>query len=294
MTAASLPENAPPFQHLTVIGCGLIGGSFLMAAREAWPELDIQAVDRDGETLRYLLKHEHVNRVSLTLPEAFEESHLVVLATHLSGMKQVLPQLADRVRGGDILVSDVGSCKRSLVELGESLLPGQFIGGHPMAGKEHAGVQHATSLLFTNKRYLLCPPAALLESDLLRRLQRFLTGFGVRLATVKPCEHDRIMAHVSHLPQLYAVLLGNLLFDNNAKHLLSYHGGGMDDQLRLTGSPYAMWGDIYRENADNMRDVLSEIIDKLTLMRDHLDGPELADWFERANTVYHLYHGQRR
>ena len=278
-----------PFEHLTIIGAGLIGGSIAMAAKNAFPPLHIRVVDPDEETLQYALRHGIADDVSRTLPASWEENHLVVLATHLRAAQQLLNDLAQTLAPGDadITVTDVGSCKRRIFQTGKACLPGRFIAGHPMAGREFSGIGNATALLFAGKSWLLCPDEATVDQVRLERLKAFLQGFRAIPRTLDPASHDEYMAYVSHLPQLYSILLTNLLDGHQPGRLLSYHGGGIDDQLRLAASPYAMWGEVFAENADNLRAVLSELGGLMAQAAPLLDQPDgLARWFERSNRLH--------
>jgi prephenate dehydrogenase len=282
-----------PLKQLTVIGLGLIGGSFAMAVRERFPEWQIQGVDPNAEALQYALKHQVIDKASLTLPENWDEGQLIVLACHLSPSLEVLKQLAPLVQGKNILVTDIGSCKQEITELGKTLLPTQFIAGHPMAGKEFSGIEHATALLFAGKSYLLCPHSET-ESHWLETLKGLIKSLGGVPRLIDAEKHDKYMAYVSHLPQLYSVLLTNLLYRNEPGHLVAYHGAGLDDQLRLAASPYAMWGDVLLHNADNMVHVLMElrgIIDEaIPLLKE---PGALEGWFTRANEIHRQFQTMR-
>ncbi len=292
------------FEQLTVIGLGLIGGSLAMAAREQFPLLKIHGIDPNAEALQFGLKHGILNSVSLDLapPGAstlWPENHLIVLACHLSAEQTHLKALAPQIRGQAITVTDIGSCKQAICGLGAQLLPGQFIGGHPMAGKEFSGIEHATSLLFAGKPYLLTP-----ESDTpperLEQLQSFVSRLGGKLRLIDPEKHDHYMAYVSHLPQLYAILLAQVLNRNEPGHLLGYHGAGLDDQLRLAGSPYAMWHEIFEQNQSNLhtallqlRDVIDEVLPLLDNLAEPLpvgaDNP-WHEYFTEANRIQKQFH----
>ena len=273
------------FEQVTVIGLGLIGGSFAMAVKERHPEIVVNAVDPVSETLQFALRHRIADEVSLTPPNKLEGRHLVVLAAHLSANRELLTELAPKVAGQpDVLITDVGSCKRLIVALGAELLPEQFIGAHPMAGKERSGIEHATSLLFAGKTFLLCPHTAT-PADRLASLQSFFESLGARPQVLEASNHDRTMAFVSHLPQLYATALSHTLMQQDAGHLLRYHGGGLDDQMRLAASPYAMWREVFEENADNLQEALTAL--NTNLSRFPLtDAVELAAWFEQANLLH--------
>ncbi|MDX2084189.1 MAG: prephenate dehydrogenase/arogenate dehydrogenase family protein [Candidatus Melainabacteria bacterium] len=288
-----------PFQQLTVVGLGMIGGSVAMAARERWPDLVIRAVDSNAEALQFGLRHDIVNQVQLgELPTDWGDDasgeHLVVLASHLSVNEVTLQALAPRVQGRAVVVTDLGSCKRRIVELGDRLLPGQFIGAHPMAGKEKAGIDHATALMFTGKTFIVCPTPANQQAPALERLKLFIQGLGARPTELDATIHDQYMAYVSHLPQLYSILLTNLIAKHEPARLLTYHGGGIDDQLRLAASPYGMWGDIFSQNADHLRQVLDEMMQLLQQARQDLDQPEMAQWFQTANHMHQAFHALRQ
>lgn len=292
--------SAPSFKHLTVIGLGLIGGSLAMAARSRFPEWQISGIDPQAEALQYALKHKIIDQASLALPTDFAEDHLIILAAHLTANLDILEQIAPHVQGKRIVVTDIGSTKREIAELGQKLLPSQFIPGHPMAGKEFSGIEYATDLLFAGKAYLFCPHADT-EPEALEALKAFVQALGALPRLIDAERHDRYMAYVSHLPQLYAILLTNLLYRHEPGHLLAYHGGGLDDQLRLAASPYGMWGDVMSRNADNLTAVLNELrtmIDEvIPLLENGQVGQGSQDsleaWFARSNEVHRQFHAIR-
>ncbi len=292
-----MPETALPFKGLTVIGLGLIGGSIAMAAKERFPDWHITGVDPQASTLQYALKHQVIDQAALTIPEAFDRDQLIVIACHLTPSLNVLEQLAPKVQGKNILVTDIGSCKQAIAQLGQALLPTQFIAGHPMAGKEFSGIAHATPLLFAGKSYLLSPHAQS-DAERVEQLKSFIQALGATPKLIDAEKHDRYMAYVSHLPQLYSVMLTQLLYQNEPGHLMAYHGAGLDDQLRLSASPYSMWGDVLFQNADNLETALlglRNLIDEaLPILRTATANPAaLEQWFIRANEMHQQFLGMR-
>lgn len=287
------------------MGTGLIGGSFIMAARESFPDLIIHAVDPDEETLQYLLKTSIVDTVSRHRPTHFEPNHLVVLAAHLNTNLNLLHTLAPIVQeSDDVLITDIGSCKQTLCDAADTLLPLHFVGGHPLAGKEFSGIQHATSLLFSGKPYAVCPPANYHKSphvtlNVERLLQFIEVGLRAKVGLMDRHQHDKAMAYVSHFPQLYATLLTNLLAQNRPGDLLGFHGAGMDDQLRLAASPYAMWQHVFEQNKDNLLTVIQQskaLLEQAEAMLLNSPDPThisktdttetMEHWFTRANTIH--------
>lgn len=301
-----MSESDLPFKRLTIFGLGLIGGSLAMAARERFPDWQIQGVDLHAETLQYALRSRIIDKAALNIGEAatwFEsaspdEPQLIVLAAHLDQNLELLELLAPLVRGRPFLVTDIGSCKRRIAELGQKLLPIEFIAGHPMAGREFSGIEGATPLMFVGKAYLLCPHSQP-DSQRLEWLQAFVKGLGANPRLIDAERHDRYMAYVSHLPQLYAVMLTNLLYRHEPGHLLAYHGGGLDDQLRLAASPHRMWGQVFAQNEDNMAAVLTELRQMIDEVLPLLDGGANAKnetmklWFARANEVHRQFQAIR-
>jgi prephenate dehydrogenase len=305
-SVAATGAGAVVFSHLTVVGLGLIGGSLAMAARAHYPQLVIRGVDPDAATLQQALNQGLINQAALELPTEYATAetldggsghHLVILAAHLGINETLLPTLARSVAGQPVFITDVGSCKRDIVALGQELLPTQFVGGHPMAGREKGGLASATELLFAGKRFMITPYSSAEpksgQSAAIAAVSGFMAGLTMRPTILPPEDHDHAMAYVSHLPQLYAVLLTNLIANHQPGRLLSYHGGGIDDQLRLAASSHAMWGDVYRQNADNMRDVLDEMIDHLNRLKDELDTPGLAQWFATSNEIHQAFHAMK-
>ena len=289
---SSFLATPSPFEQVTIIGSGLIGGSFawLMRERFSTETLHITLVDKDEKALQSALRKGIASVAQQSLPDTFGGSHLVVLATHLDSNEALLPEVAKRVQGTDVLVTDIGSVKRGIVDLGFELLPHAFVGGHPMAGREKQGLEHASSLLFFQKRFLLTPHPDFKETRLLTQFKSFLELIGMVPVLMEAAHHDEAMAYVSHLPQLYAVVLTNLIAQHKPGHLLAFHGGGIDDQLRLAASPAAMWVPVYERNADNMEAVLDEMIHLLQEMRASMkDNTAVRGWFETSNTIHMAY-----
>jgi prephenate dehydrogenase len=297
-----MPEDSSlPYQHLTVIGGGLIGGSILMAARQTQPELTIHVIDTNEATLQQLLSQGIVNRATHSLPSTLASNHLIVLAAHLDNNVAYLKRIAKLIGDDEtITVTDIGSCKASICQTGKALLPKQqFIGGHPLAGKEVSGVNHATGLLFAGKPFVLCPPDNWEDdNELIGRVNTLKTfiedTLRAHVGFQSPQHHDWAMAYVSHLPQLYAVLLTNLLAQNRPGELLSFHGAGLDGQLRLAASPYAMWEGIFSHNKSHIQEAIRGCRELLDEAEHALTTDTMANWFKQANWIHEEFHAVRR
>jgi prephenate dehydrogenase len=290
--------EAPTFDAVTIIGLGLIGGSFASLLKERYGDkIHITGVDIHEATRHHALKAYLVDSSIPELPKSFTGKHLIVLATHLTSNLGLLSDVANRISQDEqhVLVTDIGSCKREITELGARLLPQQFIAGHPMAGREKSGIQHASSLLFYKRKFLLTPHQHFSNTPLQEAFTLFLEQIGMVPILMTPEFHDEAMAYMSHLPQLYAIVLTNLLARHKPGQILPLQGGGIDDQLRLAASPAAMWTPIYQANADNMAHVMDEMILTLQEMRENLKNPvAMAQWFETSNTIHQAYEQVKR
>jgi prephenate dehydrogenase len=258
-----------PFHTLGIIGLGLIGGSLALAARRAWPAIHIVGVDRGAalEAARWLVAFDAL----ADTPDAVRAADLVVLAAPVRQNALVLRELAP-VLAEDVLVTDVGSTKRSIADAAGGLPPQlSFIGGHPLAGAARGGLALARGDLFEGRRWLLTP-GQVQRHDHLVRLQRFVSGLGAVPQVMSAEEHDRLLAYLSHLPQLTASALidtvGRAVGDR-----IDLAGPGLADTTRLASSPSAIWEDICVTNADAIGPALDALIQTLQSVRDRLEEP---------------------
>ncbi|MGI8622082.1 MAG: prephenate dehydrogenase/arogenate dehydrogenase family protein, partial [Solirubrobacteraceae bacterium] len=182
------------------------------------------------------------------------------------------------------IVTDVGSTKRTIADAVAD--PRNFIGGHPLAGAETAGVEHARADLFDGATWYLTPTART-EGVLYERLHRLLAELGARPRALDAETHDRLMAAVSHLPHV----LANVLVAQAARALdaegerLPATGPSFRDATRVAGAPTAVWQDIYLANADALGTLLDDTIARLTSVRQALagaDGEAIAAWNDAA------------
>ncbi|HVY95509.1 MAG TPA: prephenate dehydrogenase/arogenate dehydrogenase family protein [Solirubrobacterales bacterium] len=261
-----------------VLGVGLIGGSIGLAARERLGA-EVVGHSRREETLARALELGALDRGAASLEEACEGAELVFCA----GPVALLPEQARAAlaaAGPDAVVTDVGSTKGDLV----AALGGdeRFIGGHPLAGAETAGVENARADLFEGARWYLTPTER--SSGLLYdRLQRFLAGLGARPQAIDAGDHDRLMATVSHLPHV----LANALAAEAAAGLggdserLPEVGPSFRDATRVAGANPAIWADIYASNreavADSVESAARRLREAARLIRSG-DHGAIAAW----------------
>jgi prephenate dehydrogenase len=282
------------FQRIAVVGLGLIGGSLVKSIRRAQPECKIIGVDfeRVISSARDYLDDAFLPE---NLARALRDADLVFLATPVNAILQLLPGVAMAIRPG-ALATDVGSTKSLIVEQAQNHFTGgrYFIGGHPMAGREKGGWQNAEARLFENAAYVLTPasnfPAPLLDS-----FTRLLQALGARVVMLEAATHDRVVADISHLPQLLAVALMNFITREGAQTELALQltAGGFRDMTRLAASPFEIWKDILAGNRVNVRRSLQEFIVALQNLARDLDHDDLETSFKQANRLRQLFTSPR-
>ena len=260
-------DTDPAFRRIAIVGLGLIGGSIAMAARRRWPAISVVGIDRPEIGLAAISR----GAVTGSSPDldAIAGADLVVLATPVSAIPAILGRLNELVGSGTI-VTDVGSTKRSSVEAARRLAPGvAFVGGHPMAGAATSGFESATVELFEGRTWLLTPTSDCLPESV-ARLGRFISALGAHPRFVDVSTHDRLMAPVSHLPQVAVSALMLVVGEMAGTDGLGLAGAGLKDTTRLASSPADVWADICATNADHIGEALDRYIEVLGSLRCRL------------------------
>jgi len=262
-----LPGTEPPFRRVAIAGIGLIGGSIALAIRDRWPSAHIVGIDTPS-----VLTHARTSgAIDDGLPSmaALDAADLVVLAAPVRQNARLLTQLPERV-AHEALLTDVGGTKRDIVGAARRLPSGaRFIGGHPIGGAERGGFGFARRDLFENRPWILTPVPGT-DAGALSALRSFVTALGARPVVMEPEEHDRVMAFVSHLPQLAASALMDTVGGAVARDGLAVAGRGLADTTRLASSPADVWRDICATNADAISGALDLLIDRLNDLRADL------------------------
>jgi prephenate dehydrogenase len=283
----------------TILGTGLIGGSFALALRKYTTDLHISGWDR-AEIVQQARSRSAIDE-SFTgdLAPALRSADLIFIALPIGVTLDLLPEIA-RLAPKHALVTDACSTKLRIAQAASenfSASTALFLGGHPMAGREVAGIAQADADLFCNAPYALIAessaPTDSSPSERDPRISAFLKlleKIGARPLWLGAQQHDYAVGMVSHLPQLAAVALGSFLYDHLDENGLpiTVAGSGLRDSLRLAGSPYATWRDIVLTN----REVLSAALDlfarRLDDLRERLNSRELEADFDAANELYKL------
>jgi prephenate dehydrogenase len=261
----SAPEA--PFQHIAIVGLGLIGGSIALAVRERWPAVRIVAIDRPP-VIAHALGSGAIDRGAESV-SGIRQADLVILAAPVRQNVAWLETLATELPESTI-VTDVGGTKRDIVAAARALpLSRRFVGGHPIGGAERGGFGFARPDLFRGRPWIFTPHGAAAES-MLDRLFALVAGVGARPLALDAEQHDRVMAYLSHLPQLTASALMATVGAAAGADGLKLAGRGLVDTTRLASSPPDTWRDVCAANADVLADALDALIARLAELRADL------------------------
>jgi len=266
------------FQRVTIIGLGLIGGSWALALKARGIAARRVGCDKP-EVLDRALAAGMIDEGFADPREAIRGADLIILATPVGAILDLLPQIK-QAADPRALVTDVGStkrliCLRAREMFGEEPL---FLGGHPLAGKERSGVENASATLFDNARYVMTPLLPNhLEDARIKGFCALVESVGARPFVTEASTHDRAVAFFSHLPQLVSSGLASMIADQSAEEFLPLDlaASGFRDVTRLAESPYGVWRDICLTNIENIQSALDALIDKLEDMKLHLSDREL-------------------
>jgi prephenate dehydrogenase len=277
-----------PIQQITIVGTGLIGGSVGLALRANGFAGAIVGHDRPA-VLETAQRRQAIDRGEPDLGRAIDGSDVILFATPvgciLSQFEAIAPLLPAQA-----LIADAGSTKHQFVERARMIYGSEahtrVLPGHPMAGKEHSGIEHADAGLFRGAAWLITP---IEPDDAITERQRewlnLLASIGARLITLDAERHDRLCAWVSHLPQMIATALATVLRDElgDDEAVNQIGGRALREMTRIAHSPYSMWRDIALTNSQNIEEVMLRFEQQLTYLRENLRGPALRELFESAN-----------
>jgi prephenate dehydrogenase len=264
---------------VAIFGVGLIGGSFALALRQAGYSGHIIGVS-SAETIRKAVELGVIDE-GMSAEQATRSADLIYLAQPILRIVEILPQLDPWVRP-DALVTDAGSTKSTIVDRARAISRCQFLGGHPMAGREKRGVEASEAGLFRGRPYVLTPHSeAELQTPQVRDFLGWIQKIGAFPVILSPVAHDQIVAYTSHLPQLASTGLAALL-EGRAEPKSGVFGPALLDSTRLALSSFDIWGDILATNRDSIRIALRSYIAQLEEFSQVLEAGALEEHFRRA------------
>jgi prephenate dehydrogenase len=277
------------FERVAIVGVGLIGGSLAAAIKQHRLATHVVGIGRHAKTI------EHARSLGLIDTAATEMAACagadlialcVPVAQTQASLHAALPYLSKQA-----LITDAGSTKQDVVAaahaaLGERI--GQFVPGHPIAGKEMNGPQAAEAALYLNKRVVLTPLAENAAADV-ARIEALWQAVGARVSRMSPQQHDAVFGAVSHLPHLLAyALVAQIAGSADGDAKLSYAGGGFRDFTRIAASSPEMWRDIFLANKDALLAELSAYENTLKTARAMLeshDAAQIEQWLTQSAVV---------
>jgi prephenate dehydrogenase len=276
-------------RQLTIIGTGLIGGSFGLALKKRGFAGTIVGCDR-GAILEHAQSIGAIDVARVNPVEAILGSQVVLLATPVGSIIEMIRNLGPAITD-DVLLTDVGSTKLEIVAQARHIFGAdydhRFLPGHPIAGKEHSGIEFADPDLFQGALWYFTPDINREPTTLAREFAGLVGCVGAHIAAIDPAEHDRLCAWTSHLPQMLSTALAASLveeFGPDAR-LLENGGRALTEMTRIAGSPYSMWRDIALTNQENLSDALLKVEQRLAHIRENLKTRELESEFDQAHKL---------
>jgi prephenate dehydrogenase len=269
---------------LTIVGVGLIGGSVGLAARARGVARQVIGVGRSAATLDTAVRIGAITAGTCDLAGAARQSDLILVCTPVDQIAGHVRAAAAACRPGTLL-TDAGSTKDAIVRaLDGALPPGvAFVGGHPLAGSEKHGPEHARADLFDGRLVILTPTAQT-DADAVERAGSFWKRLGARVLLLSPQDHDDALAVTSHLPHLAAAALANALPD----HLHDLTATGFRDTTRVAAGDPDLWTAIFAQNRGAVLAALARLAEHLAAYRDaleHNDMTTLRRLLAHAKTV---------
>lgn len=262
-------------KKLAIIGPGLLGGSIALAARERIPGAHLRIWARRKDALAAVEKIGVANVVSSDFSTVVTGAELVILCVPIGSMESIARAIVMLV-DPETVITDVGSVKGAVIEKLAPIFQNRahFIGSHPMAGSEKAGLEAARANLFEDAICMVTPEPGC-AAEKVEILEKVWTSLGARTRLLSASEHDEIVALVSHLPHLLAATLVNLVCAENADSI-NFSGNGFRDTTRIAAGPPAMWAEILRSNRVPLRRAVQGMIEQLRASLANLDDANSA------------------
>jgi len=284
--------QAPLFQRLALLGCGLIGSSIARAAKaRGGIASEIVANARSPKSLARIAELGIADRVEADPAEAVRGADCVILCAPVGAYAALATAIAPHLAPGAIL-SDVGSTKQSVIRDVGPLVPAgvHFVPAHPLAGTEHSGPDAGFATLFEGRWCLLTPPPGT-DPASVARIESLWRGMGSMVSVMEPAHHDRVLAIVSHLPHLIAFTIcgtADDLADETRQQVLQFAASGFRDFTRIAASDPEMWRDVFLNNREALLEMLARFTEDAQAMAKAVrwgDAAYIEDKIERGRKI---------
>lgn len=280
----------PLIKRLCIVGVGLIGGSLARILRQRGEVGEVVGVGRGEANLKKGVELGVIDRYSHDLASGVADADMVFLATPVCTIADLVREMAPHLAPGCI-VTDGGSVKEEIVNACEPLLQSgtHFVGGHPIAGTEHSGVEASFAELYQGRRCIVTPSATT-DPQALATVVRMWELAGSEVVLMDPVKHDKVVAAISHLPHMVAYSLVNAVggYDRCDEALIKYSAGGFRDFTRIASSDPVMWRDIALQNRSALLEMVDYFSDYLARLRGMIsagDGPAMEEFFARSKEL---------
>jgi prephenate dehydrogenase len=283
----NFPTNTGGIGVVTIIGTGLIGGSFALVLKDKGLAARIIGVDNNKENQQKALSLGIVDEI-LPLKEAIAKSKLIVLAVPVDALFNLLPAVLDEVE--DQVVIDMGSTKQNVIEVVRNHVKrGRFVATHPMWGTEYRGPEAAVKTAFADKATVICDSESS-NPDALEQVKKIYREIGMHIIYMDAKAHDLHAAYVSHISHITSFALANTVLEKEKEEdaIFELASAGFESTVRLAKSNPAMWVPIFKQNRENVLDVLNEHISQLRKFKSCLEKENyeyLQELIEHANGI---------
>jgi prephenate dehydrogenase len=276
------------FGTVTIVGVGLISGSFALSLKQRNLAAKIIGVSRTEASARKALELGLVDEV-LPLEDAVKQSDLIYIAIPVDATIPVVKQVLDLLQPGQI-VTDAGSTKEALCKaVAEHPMRGRFVAAHPMWGTEYSGPEAAVKDAFQGRACVICEKGCT-DADALANVEQVYRQIGMHITYMDAASHDMHAAYVSHISHITSFALANTVLEKEREEdaIFQLAAGGFESTVRLAKSNAAMWVPIFMQNRDNVLDVLNEHITQLRKFKACLEKENteyLYELIENANKI---------
>jgi prephenate dehydrogenase len=276
------------FNTITVVGVGLISGSFSLALKEKGLVKHVIGISRTESSLRKALELGLIDE-ALPLEEAVKKSDLIYVAIPVDVTVPVMRQIMDIITDKQI-VADAGSTKYVLCKaLADHPMRGRFVATHPMWGTEYSGPEAAVKDAFVGRACVICEKNRS-DPDAVEAMEQIYRELGMHITYMDADSHDMHAAYVSHISHITSFALANTVLEKEKEEdaIFELAGGGFESTVRLAKSNPAMWAPIFMQNREHVLDVLNEHISQLRKFKSCLEKENysyLIELIENANKI---------
>jgi len=276
------------FDSITIVGVGLISGSFSLALKERGLVRNVIGVSRTEASIKKAMELGLIDE-AMPLEEAVNKSDLIYVAIPVDVTVPVMRQIMDLANGRQI-VADAGSTKNVLCEaLADHPMRKRFVATHPMWGTEYSGPEAAVREAFAGRSCVICEKEKS-DPDAVETMEDIYKRLGMHLVYMDPFHHDVHAAYVSHISHITSFALANTVLEKEKEEdaIFELAGGGFESTVRLAKSSPAMWAPVFMQNRENVLDVLNEHISQLRKFKSCLEKENyeyLVELMQNANKI---------